>query len=186
MRAVPGFKGYYVTTCGRIFSVKSKTIKELNRRVNGAGYQTTTLYAGAKQYTIFVHKVVAITYLTKPLGDAYNQINHVNGNKVCNAVPNLEWCTAKQNSIHAYKTGLAKSNPNREEYSVKGINPKDKKDVVYFETCSAAERAMGRNPKTDKGVNRAINGLQKTAYGYIWVKIPKFSIEEKKKYDPND
>lgn len=179
MRMIPGFNGYYITTCGRIFSVKSKTIKEMKKKVTQAGYETINFYNKGKQHTIFVHKLVCITYMIKPLDPKYNQINHKDGNKLMNSVPNLEWCTAQQNSIHAYATGLSSSE--KEEYSVKGISLFDKKDVLFFTNCAEAERHFGRDPKTTKGVNRTIRGKQKSAYGYKWVKIPKYSVTEKEK-----
>ena len=35
------------------------------------------------------------------------QINHIDGNGYNNKLSNLEWVTAKENTIHAYKTGLS-------------------------------------------------------------------------------
>ncbi|MGL5575243.1 MAG: hypothetical protein ACRDCW_06815 [Sarcina sp.] len=179
MRQIPGFPGYYITTCGRIFSVKSKTIKEMKKKTTQAGYETINFYHAGKQHTIFVHKLVCITYMERPIDPKYNQINHKNGDKLMNSVPNLEWCTAQQNSIHAYATGLSKTE--KEEYSVKGINLHDKKDILMFQSCADAERHFGRDPRSTKGVNRTIRGKQKSAYGYKWVKIPKYTVVVKDK-----
>ena len=52
-----------------------------------------------------MHRLVALTYLDNPNG--YNCINHKDGNKLNNHIENLEWCTVKQNTQHAYDNGLA-------------------------------------------------------------------------------
>lgn len=40
------------------------------------------------------------------------QINHINGNKEDNSVNNLEWVSAKDNTVHSWKTGLSKGGEN--------------------------------------------------------------------------
>lgn len=55
---------------------------------------------------IKAHRAVAETFIDNPYSKP--QINHIDGNKLNNCVNNLEWVTAKENSIHTVKHGLWK------------------------------------------------------------------------------
>lgn len=51
-----------------------------------------------------VHILVAEHFVPNPY--KYPQVNHTKGDKKDNRFFMLEWCTAQQNIIHAFKTGL--------------------------------------------------------------------------------
>lgn len=72
---------------------------------NERGYRQITLLG----VNYLEHRLVAELYLPKEEGR--DHINHINGVKFDNRVCNLEWCSPKENVIHAYKTGLAKGKP---------------------------------------------------------------------------
>ena len=62
------------------------------------------VYLQGFQNMMTVHRLVAQAFIPNPENKAY--VNHIDGNKRNNWVGNLEWTTPKENSDHAWRTGL--------------------------------------------------------------------------------
>jgi hypothetical protein len=116
---IPGYEGIYqASNLGRIKSL-SKTVnisngkkrnvleKLFNLRTNNYGYNVVTMYLNGKMQSKRSNRVIALTFIPNPENKPY--VNHINGIKNDDRVVNLEWCTAKENSIHAVKKGLLKN-----------------------------------------------------------------------------
>lgn len=78
--------------------------KVLKLTVDKNGYHRISLYKDGKSKKHFVHRLVAKAFIEKRKGK--HHINHLDGNPKNNVVENLEWCTPKENTAHAYKNGL--------------------------------------------------------------------------------
>lgn len=95
--------GYYVSNLGNIRHENKKIVKTF---LSGRGYKTISVWYGnrnnRKNYVI--HRLIAKAFIPNP--NNFPQINHKDGNKLNNCVDNLEWVTARENNIHAIKTGL--------------------------------------------------------------------------------
>ena len=115
-RPIAEFKGEYeVSNLGRVRSMKRYggmvgRIMPQTRQPSGRGgkltYYAVMLHMNNKPYCRKVHRLVAEAFIPNP--DNLPQINHKDGCKTNNVATNLEWCTAKANTIHAWQTGLAK------------------------------------------------------------------------------
>ena len=100
-------------------------------------YYQVNLYKDKVQRTLYVHRIVAETFISNP--NMYPEVNHIDGNKLNNKVNNLEWVTAKQNMGHAVKNGLFKNATQIE------LVPLDGGESLFFNTMGEGNRYLGRN-----------------------------------------
>ena len=101
-KMIPGYNNYLVSENGEVYSIKSK--KYIKPRINENNYLIIDLYKNNTRKTYKLHRLVAQAFLDNP--DNLPQVNHLDGNKLNNNISNLEWCTASQNTKHAWKLGL--------------------------------------------------------------------------------
>lgn len=116
--SVPFGDGYHVFDNGRIWKedetiIRSDGVERFwqgswvptrireGNKGNGGGYEYVDLRVDNKQKTFLVHRVVAMCFL--PNHNDLPQVNHKDGVRDNNCVDNLEWVTASENQIHAFK-----------------------------------------------------------------------------------
>jgi hypothetical protein len=102
-KEIKGFERYTISSHGRVFGVSGQ---EISQRKSTNGYLRVNVRRGNVKYekptVVSVHRLVAEAFLPKIEGKTH--VNHIDGNKCNNHVNNLEWCTPKENSVHAYVT----------------------------------------------------------------------------------
>ena len=158
---------YYVSNLGRVKSVDRVTPYPDGRRRhvrgklvaqvdNKHGYLVVRI--GSPMFkTQLVHRLVAQAFVKNVSGG--NCINHINGNKKDNRYTNLEWCSIKENTYHAIKTGLIKS-----MFPPKPIIAyKDNKVVGVFKSMGECARKLNCDVGNISGV---IHGKLKTHHGF--------------------
>ena len=125
-RPVPGFTGYYVTACGRVFS-----IMEMKEFLHNDGYLRVCTFSNQERQRPGVHTMVAAAFHgARPPGMV---VRHLDGNKSNNAPENLKWGTHQENSLdtarHGRLKGARRSNSILTEDGVREIR-RLKKDGV--------------------------------------------------------
>lgn len=94
-------KVYLISNLGR---VKNKSGNIMKPYLAKNGYYFVTLNCNSKRKTITLHRLIALAFIPNPLNKT--MVNHIDGCKTNNDLSNLEWCTPKENSHHAWKCGL--------------------------------------------------------------------------------
>ncbi len=173
---IPGFDGAYsVSDLGRVRSNsridfggrnwKGRILKD----ANSGGYRTVALRYNGKYVTCCIHRLVMLAFV----GPSDLWVNHKNGDKSKNNLDNLEYCTPKENTKHAWETGLV----DVEEYTsrLQKYNQAKKVPVdcfaldgsyvATFEDIHSAARFTGKHYT---GIVSCLKGEQRTAHGYLW------------------
>lgn len=172
LKHIADFPMYKIDVNGNIYSKKRLGAKGgLLKQFLVKDYFRVSLYKDGKLYQKQVHRLVAETFINnienKP------QVNHINGVKTDNRIENLEWCTPSENSIHAFKLGLSKSNnKGKKGYeSARGLEviqyDKNGVEIKRYGSLRDAERNTGTRASS---ISLNINNKLKTAGGYIWKK----------------
>jgi hypothetical protein len=119
---IPTHKDYEISLDGIVRNKKTNRI--LKHSMSDTGYYTVYVDKANK----LLHRLIAETFIPNP--DNLPCVNHKDGNKLNNNIDNLEWCTQKENNIHAKKMGL---NPYTVLYGEESRHHKlTQNDVAYI------------------------------------------------------
>lgn len=100
-KPVHGVSRYLINENGDVKSLITNKI--MRTKIDRYGYKTIGLVKdNGKKWYATIHRLVALTYIDNPQPDVFNQVNHIDGNKLNNHVSNLEWCSPKANVNHSY------------------------------------------------------------------------------------
>lgn len=144
-KPVVGYEGLYEISNTGLLKRLTRTFKLKNRNCtyHGSihkpaktklGYFMAKLSKNDVCKHVFIHRIVAEAFIG-PSNGLF--INHKNGIKTDNRVENLEWCTKKENSIHAIQTGL------RARKTKFGDKVYCSKTGVIFESIKIAANSYG-------------------------------------------
>lgn len=108
-RLIPGYLRYAVSKTGKVIDTYSGDVLDI---VRGSGYVYVNLYDSdkSKKRSVYLHRLVALAWVKCPCFLTLPYVNHKYGDKNNPYYTNLEWCSAADNIIHAYKEGLRTDN----------------------------------------------------------------------------
>ena len=177
-KEIKGFNNYHISNLGRVYSNKRK--KFLHPSKNTWGYFGVMLYDNnGIRKRMPIHRLVATHFIKNEKNK--NEVNHIDGNKENNSVTNLEWCTRRENMIHAYKLGLEIS-PMKGKFGLENKRSKqvlqfDNKGrlIAFYDSELLASREIkekydikGTIDTIGKNISKYCNGSRVTAYGFAW------------------
>ena len=133
----------------------------VNVKPNAAGYLQVNI--PVRNTTDLVHRLVAETFLSNPKG--YNEIDHINHNRLDNRACNPRWCTHSENMSNSYKpkTKIFWKDITAEDISSGEIYEFSRfRNIVQF----ALSRGWGNGWGT--AIRRKLEQNGGTAYGFYW------------------
>lgn len=107
------FDMYEVSNLGQ---VRNKKTKRVLKEATQGGYKCVGLMLNGKTISCRVHRLVAKEFIENP--ENKPQVNHIDKNRSNNIVSNLEWTTAKENSIHRSTGVIQTTNQNIQVWRV--------------------------------------------------------------------
>ena len=176
-RDIKGFEGLYqVSSLGNVRCLSDKghyKAREMKKTTTTTGYYQVQLYKGGKSKLVFVHRLVADTFIPNP--ESKPNIDHINTITTDNRVENLRHCTQAENLSNpiSYERRMRRVREVNAQHF--GINSGKHRPVFQYgldgifirkwETMTDAWKALGMD---SSGITRAARGEIKTAGGFQW------------------
>lgn len=168
VKIISGYDKYFAGTDGNIYSTQvtrfnpGGLLYKLNPVIR-RGYRKVDLCNEQKK-SKRVCRLIAEAFVYNPDPDNKTQVNHIDGNKLNDAVSNLEWNTPKENQRHASINGLASRTHG---YPMTPVIQIDNTGIIIakYDSIASAAKATGILATS---INNHLKRRSKQAGGYKW------------------
>ena len=172
---------YLISSYGRVFDTKQKLF--VRTHLDPKGYYKCSIIVTKKTYLhMFVHRMVALTYVYNPKPDLYDTVDHIDGVKTNNHWNNLRWCTKGMNSKYAIEMGLIDLNKFGDESPNHVYNGKQVDKAISMMngeyTYSDIAEATGIDIGSVIAIKRKESWVEKTKDKELTVKLKSNVISE--------
>lgn len=160
-RPVSGYNGvYWVSSQGRVKSVKNGKEKVLSQRTDKDGYKEVTLSKDGHRKHHKVHRLVAYEFI--PNDDLFKrEVNHKDEDPSNNSVSNLEWCDRAYNNRYGRRNErMAEAN----SIPIWQIMP-DVGKLRLWKSAKEVERTIGLGASF---IAKCCKKKRESCYGFIW------------------
>jgi len=156
---------YEVSDTGIVRRIDTQRV--LNGCITSSYRSVKLTFDNSKQQRFYIHRLVAEHFITNPDPKNKTFVNHKDGNKLNNAVENLEWVSPRENNLHYYQK--IKKLAQEKKHFEKPV-PVIQYDLQYnkiaeYSSMSQAHKATGVSIVQ---IARCVHGEVEQANGFIW------------------
>lgn len=156
MKDIKGYeKEYAVTSCGKVWSYKSK--KFLRPHLNENGYLYVNLCKEGKIKHCRVNRLVAETYIPNPDPEKYPHCGHKDEIRTHNWVSNLYWTNSLENNNYGHRNERLSESLSKPVYC-------EELDRVFKSATVAADELNLNN----RSISACCTGRTKSYLGQHW------------------
>jgi len=105
-KIIDNFPDYYISTYGRVKSLKRNKERILADRINGCGYKHVILLKDGIETTFRIHQLVAIAFIPNINPKEKFLVDHIDRCRTNNNITNLRWVNRSENILNSYRIFL--------------------------------------------------------------------------------